>query len=63
MEKRLYSLKEFTKYTGMGMSKARELAKVHECDFTVRVGNKIFIDIEGFNSYMQQCMQFGVPIC
>lgn len=63
MEKRLYSLKEFSSYTGIGATKARELARQHESDFTVRVGNKIFIDIKGFENYMQRCMQFGVPIC
>lgn len=62
MEKRLYSLKEFTIYTGLGMTKAREIAKRHECDFTIRMGNKIFIDIVKFDKYMDKCMKYGISM-
>lgn len=62
MEKRLYSLKEFVHYTGFGSTKAREIARRHESDFTIRLGNKIFIDIEKFNIYMERCREFGIPI-
>lgn len=62
VEKRLYSLKEFTQYTGFGMTRAREIARRHESDFVIRMGNKIFVDIQKFNAYMDRCMEFGVPI-
>lgn len=63
MEKRLYSLKEFCSYTGFGMTRARAIAKNHENDFALRMGNKLYIDIVKFDSYMNRCMEFGVPIC
>lgn len=62
VEKRLYSLKEFTQYTGFGMTRAREIARHHESEFVVRMGNKIFVDIQKFNAYVDRCMEFGVPI-
>lgn len=62
MEKRFYSLKEFAVYTGFGSTRAREIARRHESEFAVRMGNKIFVDIEKFNAYVDRCMEFGVPI-
>ncbi len=62
LEKRLYSLKEFVVYTGFSMTKAREIAKRHECEFTVRTDGKIYIDIIKFNEYMEKCMRYGIAI-
>lgn len=46
MEKVLLSIKEVCEYTGWGMTKTREILKRPESRFTVRVGNRLYVNKE-----------------
>ena len=50
MEKVLLSIKEVCEYTGWGMTKTREILKRPESRFTVRVGNRLYVNKELFLS-------------
>lgn len=56
------TLKELCQYTGWGMTKAREIAKRPESSYTLRVGNKLYIDKEGFDSFLNKCMKYHISI-
>lgn len=59
-EKRLLSVKEFMNYTGMGMTKAREL--IAKNNFSVKIGRKIYVDRVAFDSYLNDCRERGVAL-
>lgn len=42
MEKALLNVKEFAKYLGIGQTKARELLHDPGCNFTVKIGNRLY---------------------
>ena len=44
MEKVLMSIKEVCEYTGWGMTKTREILKRSDSDFTIRVGNRLYVN-------------------
>lgn len=56
------TLKELCQYTGWGMTKAREIAKRPESSYTLRVGNKLYIDKESFDSFINKCMKYHISI-
>lgn len=57
MEKRLLTLKEFCAYTGLGMTKAREILKDDKSNFTVRIGNRLYVDKPTFDTVLRDCME------
>lgn len=44
MEKALFNLKEFCEYLGIGQTKAREILTKTENNFTVRIGNRLYVN-------------------
>ena len=62
MERRFMSLKELCEYTGWGMTKAREVVKRTDSNFTLRVGSKIFVDKSKLDSYLDNCMKYHISI-
>lgn len=62
MEKALLSLKEFCKYTGLGMTKAREIVKRPESYFTVRIGNRYYVNKMLLDQFLKECAETGVTI-
>ena len=44
MEKALLNLKEFCEYLGIGQTKAREILTKTENNFTVRIGNRLYVN-------------------
>ena len=42
MEKALLNVKEFAEYLGIGQTKARELLHDSGCNFTVKIGNRLY---------------------
>lgn len=56
MEKRLLTVKEFCEYTGLGMTKAREILKDEKSTFTVRIGNRLYADKPSFDAALQENM-------
>ena len=44
MDKILLNMKEICEYTGLGMTKVREIVKIDTSNFTVRIGNRLYVD-------------------
>ncbi|MBQ7064157.1 MAG: helix-turn-helix domain-containing protein [Firmicutes bacterium] len=54
MEQGLMDLKQFAAYSGMGMTKIRELITAPECAFSLKIGGKWYISIQDFDDYVQE---------
>lgn len=52
--KLLLTVDEAAAYTNIGTKKIRELAKLPDTNFTVRVGNKYLIRRAGLEDYLQK---------
>ena len=44
MEKALMNIKEFCDYLGIGETKARELLKSQNCKFSLKIGNRWYVN-------------------
>lgn len=55
MEKVLMNIKEVCEYTGWGMTKTREILKRSDSDFTIRVGNRLYVNKQLFDDYLVKC--------
>ena len=62
MEKVLLSIKEVCEYTGWGKTKTREILKRPESRFTVRVGNRLYVNKELFDEYLVKCAKYQIDI-
>lgn len=62
MEKALLSLKEFCEYTGWGKTKARELLNREDSTFTVRLGNRLYVNKKLFDEYLEKCAKYQISI-
>ena len=49
MEKALLSLKEVCDYTGWGKTRAREILRRENNGFTVRMGNRLYVNKKLFD--------------
>ena len=49
------SIKEVCEYTGWGMNKTREILKRSDSDFTIRVGNRLYVNKKLFDDYLVKC--------
>lgn len=62
MEKILMSLKEVCEYTGWGETKAREILKRPTSNFTVILGNRLYVNKKLFDEYLNRCAKYHIPI-
>lgn len=62
MEKRLLSLKEVCEYTGWGETKVREILKRPSSTFTIRLGNRLYVDKAKFDDYLHRCAKYQITI-
>lgn len=62
IEKCLLNLKDFCEYTGFGETKAREILKRPTSTFTVRVGNRLYVDKVLFDEYIHRCAKYQIQI-
>lgn len=62
MEKILLSLNEVCEYTGFGKTKAREILKRPDSNFTIRIGNRLYVDKELFDSWLKKCAKYQIKI-
>lgn len=62
MDKGLLNIREVCEYTGWGMTKAREILKRPESRFTVRVGNRLYVNKELFDEYLIKCAKYQIDI-
>jgi excisionase family DNA binding protein len=61
MERDLLTLKEFCVYTGLGMTKAREIVKENNT-FSVQIGNKWYISKSRFDNHIDRCIKYQISI-
>lgn len=54
MEKALLNVKEFAEYLGIGQTKARELLHDPGCNFTVKIGNRLYAHRERLDIWLKQ---------
>lgn len=62
MEKRLLDINEVCEYTGWGKTKVREIVKRDDSKFTIKLGNKYFIDKKKFDNYLDNCIKYHIPV-
>ena len=62
LDKALLSLKEVCEYTGWGKTKAREVLKRTDSTFTVRLGNKLFVNRKLFDEFLERCAKYQIVI-
>lgn len=62
MDKRLLNIKEVCEYTGWGESKVRKLLKKPESTFTIIFGNRLYVDKEKFDEYIDRCIKYHIRI-
>jgi len=60
--KRLMNVKEVCEYTGWGTTKVREVIKNHGSTFSLRLGNRIYVDKDKFDKYLDNCIKYGITI-
>jgi excisionase family DNA binding protein len=60
--KRLMNVKEVCEYTGWGATKVREVIKNHGSTFSLRLGNRIYVDKDKFDKYLDNCIKYGITI-
>lgn len=62
MDKALLSLNEVCEYTGWGKTKAREILKRESSKFTVRLGNRLYVNKKLFDEYLERCAKYQITI-
>lgn len=62
MEKILMSLNEVCEYTGWGQTKVREILKRPSSDFTIKMGNRLYVNKKKFDSYLERCAKYHISI-
>lgn len=60
--KRLMNVKEVCEYTGWGATKVREVIKNHGSTFSLKLGNRLYVDKEKFDKYLDNCIKYGITI-
>lgn len=62
IEKRLLTVQEVCDYTGWGKTKTRQIIKNPDYHFTVRMGNRLYVDKYKFDLFLEQCMKYNLQI-
>lgn len=52
-EKCLWNLKEFCSYVGIGATKAREIVRSPSCPYSLRIGNRWYINRKKFEKWLE----------
>lgn len=62
MEKALLSLKEVCEYTGWKETKVRELLKRETSTFTIRLGNRLYVNKKLFDDFLDKCAKYQIRL-
>ena len=62
MDKALLNLKEVCEYTGWGKTKTREILHRPTSDFTIKVGNRFYVNKKLFDDYLARCAKYQIEI-
>lgn len=61
-EKKLLSLSEVCEYTGWGKTKVREILKRPNSKFTIRMGNRLYVNKQLFDEWLDNCAKHNIQI-
>ena len=56
------NVKEVCEYTGWGATKVREVIKNHGSTFSLKLGNRLYVDKDKFDKYLDNCIKYGITI-
>lgn len=62
INQKLLNIKELCEYTGWGETKIRELLKRPTSKFTIRMGNRLYVDKKLFDDYIEHCAKYQIPV-
>lgn len=62
MDKKLLNLNELCEYTGWGKTKLREILNRPNSTFTIKLGNRLYVDKELFDEYLHKCAKYQIRI-
>ena len=62
MEKLLLTISEVCELIGWGQTKVREIIKRPENNFTIRMGNRLYVNKKQFELYLTNCAKYNIPI-
>ena len=62
MEKLLLTISEVCELTGWGQTKVREIIKRPENNFTIRMGNRLYVNKKLFELNLTNCAKYNIPI-
>lgn len=56
------NVKEVCEYTGWGATKVREVIKNYGSTFSLKLGNRLYVDKDKFDKYLDNCIKYGITI-
>ena len=62
MEKILLTIQEVCELTGWGQTKVREIIKRPDSNFTIRMGNRLYVNKKDFEIYLNRCAKYHISI-
>ncbi len=62
MEKILLTVQEVCELTGWGQTKVREIIKRPDTNFTIKMGNRLYVNKKNFESYLDRCAKYHITI-
>lgn len=62
MDKALLSLKEVCEYTGWKETKVREILKRSDSTYTIRLGNRLYVNKKLFDEFLEKCARYKISI-
>ena len=57
MEKKLLNIKDVCAYTGWGETKTRKIVTDPDNHFAFRVGNRLYVNKDLFDKYLDECAE------
>lgn len=58
----LLTVSEVCEVTGWGQTKVREIIKRPDSGFTIRMGNRLYVDKNKFEAYLDKCAKYNIQI-
>ena len=58
----LLTVSEVCEVTGWGQTKVREIIKRPDSGFTIRMGNRLYVDKKKFEAYLDKCAKYNLSL-
>jgi len=62
IDRELLNVKQVCDYTGWGATKVREIIKRPDSTFTIRLGNRLYVDKNKFDEFLDRCIRYQIRI-